>query len=181
MSRARESAHSQCVRPREVVRDGDTVRIYRRPAEKWAMLVGGGLIFTPVTIKLVTLLAKHTDRLSHALLPTVLLILVYLAIPVGYFVWNRRVGVEVSANGVKNVALTRISVTEWKDIDKFIVDHYTPLSASVLAIHPDGSRTPLSALARWAWWKDALDPYCDALNGELEAARSRDPSSGSSV
>jgi hypothetical protein len=177
MSHAHEVGHSHRVQPREVVRDDDTARIYRRPAEKWAMPVGGGLIFAPVTIKLVGFLAKHTNRLSHALLPTVLLIFVYLAIPVGYFVWNRRVGVEVSANGVKNVAFTHISVTEWKDIEKFIVDRYTPLSASVLAVHRDGSRTPLNALARWVWWKDALDPYRDALNGELEAAQARSPSS----
>lgn len=173
MSHVHEIGDSCLVRPREVVRDGNRVRIYRRPTEKWTMLVGGCLIFAPVTIKLVGFLAGHTDRLSHVLLPAVLLIAVYLAIPVSYFVWNRRIGVEVSASGVKNVAFTRISVTEWKAIDEFVVDHYTPLSASVLAVHPDGSRTPLNALARWAWWKDALNPYRDALNGELQAARAR--------
>lgn len=94
----------------------------------------------------------------------------FICIPAASFWWCQRLGVYVSRSGVKNVGINRTSFTPWSNIVRFVVDAYTPLSACVQAEHPDGSRTPLTALSRWVRWKDVLFPYCDALNGELAAA-----------
>jgi hypothetical protein len=159
------------ISPREVRRRGSWVRIYRRPGEKWATIVGGTLIFVGVSIDLGLFLASHWDRVSHHLLPIGLLLALYLAVPAAYFGWGQRIGVEVSPVGVRNASFTRRSFTEWNNIDRFVVDYYTPMSACVLAEQPGGTRTPLNGLSRWGVWKDSLIPYCEALNHELSAMR----------
>ncbi len=91
----------------------------------------------------------------------------FLCIPITFAWWTRKLGVYVSKSGVENVGLNQTSFTKWSDISSFVVELYTPLGACVQAEQLDGSRTPLTALARWARWKGTLIPYCDALNREL--------------
>jgi hypothetical protein len=152
--------------PRIVVRDGEPVRVYRRPEERRMVLAGVALITASVALPL----AKSVFR-GPVSVAGVLLLGLFLCIPAALLWWGLRLGVYVSKNGVRNVGIGRTSFTEWPDIAGFIVDPYTPLSACVQAEHSDGSRTPLTALARWTRWKDTLIPYCAALNAELATAR----------
>jgi hypothetical protein len=156
--------------PREVRRGGGAARVYRHPAERLAMNLGGALIFAGISVWLAGELGaaqlEHNVALDGVLLA-------YLLVPLAWFGWSFQIGVRVTAEGVRNVSTRQSSFTAWEDITRFVVDYYTPLSTCVLAEHPDGSRTPLDAIARWAVWRDVLDPYCDALNSELEFARSR--------
>lgn len=156
---------SPTVSPRSVVRGGEYVRVYRRPEERRMLLAGIALITASVGIPLATSVLNGPVPIAG--LP---LLGLFLCIPVALFWWCQRLGVYVSKNGVKNVSINRTSFTAWSNIVRFVVDVYTPLSACVQAEHPDGSRTPLTSLSRWARWKDTLVPYCDALNGELTAA-----------
>jgi hypothetical protein len=153
---------SSSIEPRTVMRGGETIRIYRRSEERWAFLAAFALITVSVGVPLARSVAQHP--VSVAGLPFLGL---FLCIPAAGFWWNQRLGVYVSKSGVRNIGVSRVNFTEWSNVVRFVVDVYTPLSACVQAEHPDGSRTPLTALARWARWKDALVPYCDALNGEL--------------
>ena len=157
---------------RAVRRGGGTVRVYRRPAERLVMNLGGALIFAGTSVWLIgEVSAAQLER--NALLDVVLLL--YLLVPLAWFAWSFRIGVRVTAAGVRNISTRQTSFTAWEDITRFVVDYYTPLSMCVLAEHPDGSRTPLDALARWAVWHYSLDPYCDALNSELQSARRSGP------
>ena len=151
--------------PRTVVRCGESVRMYRRPAERWAFLAAIALITVSVGVPLARSVAQHPVPVAG--LPFLGL---FLCIPAAGLWWNQRLGVYVSKKGVRSIGVSRVTFTAWPDIVRFVVDVYTPLSACVQAEHPDGSRTPLTALSRWVRWKNVLFPYCDALNSELAAA-----------
>jgi hypothetical protein len=153
------------IEPRTIVRGGEPVRIYRRPEERRAFLAAIALITASVGVPLARSVIQHPVPVAG--LPFLGL---FLCIPAAGLWWNRRLGVYVSKRGVRNIGVSRVNFTEWSNIVGFVVDVYTPLSACVQAEHADGSRTPLTALARWAWWKKALIPYCDALNDELAAS-----------
>jgi hypothetical protein len=156
---------SQTVSRRSVVRGGEPVRVYRRPEERRMLLAGIALITVSVGLPLATSVLKGPVPIAG-----LFFLGLFLCIPAALFWSCQRLGVYVSRSGVKNVGMSRTSFTSWSNIVRFVVDVYTPLSACVQAEHPDGSRTPLTALSRWVRWKDVLFPYCDALNGELAAA-----------
>lgn len=156
---------SPTVSRRSVVRGGESVRVYRRPEERWLLLVGIALITASVGLPLARSVLKGSVPIAG-----LFFLGLFLCIPAALVWWCQRLGVYVSRSGVKNVGISRTSFTSWSNIARFVVDGYTPLSACVQAEHPDGSRTPLTALSRWVRWKDVLFPYCDALNGELAAA-----------
>jgi hypothetical protein len=170
-SRVRDFAPSDEVDTREVVRDGQITRIYRQSAQKWAMCLGGLVIFVPLTVRVVTLIAGNSYGAGHSSLLIVVPLALYAAIPTGWFFWTRRLGVYVSDAGVRNVSVSRVNFTKWPAIDRFVVAQYAPLSSCVFAEHGDGSRTALNALSRWTKWQTALTPYCDALNHELAIRR----------
>jgi hypothetical protein len=148
------------------MRRGEEIRRYRRPAEKWATIGGGVIIALATGIPLISYLASHTTHPGHSLILVALLVTLYVAIFVTYFVFASRVGVETASRGVSSVSLTRRAFIEWQDVAAFVVDRYTPLSVCVQAERLDGSRVPLNALATWAFSASALYPYCDALNEE---------------
>ena len=148
--------------PRLVMRGSERVRVYRRPEERRALVAGFGLITICVALPLARAVLEHP--VPTAGLPFLAL---FLCIPAAGFWWAQRLGVYVSKNGVKNVGLSRVTFTEWTNIKRFVVDIYTPLSSCVQAEHPDGSRTPLTALARWTRRREDLIPYCERLNSEL--------------
>ncbi len=156
---------SPTVSRRSVVRGGECVRVYRRPEERRMLLAGIALVTVSVGLPLATSALKGPVPIAGFFF-----LGLFLCIPAALLWWCQRLGVYVSRSGVKNVGISRTSFTTWSDIARFVVDAYTPLSACVQAEHPDGSRTPLTALSRWVRWKDVLFPYCDALNGELAAA-----------
>jgi hypothetical protein len=170
-SRALGFTPSNDVEPREVVRDGQVTRIYRRPAEKWVMYLSGLVICVPMTIQLVESVADNSHSAGNNLLLIVLLLALCAAIPTGWFYWTRRLGVYVTDAGVRNVSVNRINFTEWPAINRFVVAQYAPLSSCVFAERSDGSRTALNALSRWTKWQNVLTPYCDALNHELATRR----------
>jgi hypothetical protein len=151
--------------PRIVVRGGEPLRVYRRPEDRRMLFAG----ITLITVSVAVPLAKSMFE-SPPPIAGIPLFVLFLCIPAALFWWNRRLGVYVSKSGVRNVGIGRTSFTEWPDIVGFVVDNDTSLSVCVHAEHADGSRTPLTALARWARWKNALIPYCEALNNELAAA-----------
>jgi hypothetical protein len=156
---------SSAIEPRVAVRGGESVRVYRRPEERRMLVAGLALITISVGVPLANTVFQKPVPVAG--LPFLGL---FLCIPAAALWWVRRLGVYVSQSGVRNVGISRGSFIAWTSITRFSVDVYTPLSACVQAEHLDGSRTPLTALARWARWKDALNPYCDALNRELAAA-----------
>jgi hypothetical protein len=151
--------------PRVIVRGGEPLRIYRRPAER--PLVATGIILITASVAVPVVKSVLRGPVPAAGLPFLGLLLL---IPVSLLWWCKRLGVYVSKRGVRNVGIGGTSFTDWSKISGFVVAAYTPLSACVQAQHHDGSMTPLTALSRWVRWMDALAPYCDALNRELALA-----------
>jgi hypothetical protein len=136
------------------------------------MQLGGLVIFTGVSVPLIRYLADHAEWRYPVAIG--LLLALYLAIPITYFVYGRLLGVRVERDAIKSVSYSRTSTVAWRDITAFVVDRYTPFSVCVLAEKYDGTRVPLNALAVWAPRRSVLYPYRDALTGELAAARERE-------
>ena len=170
MTVAAGNPHLGVARVREVRRGA--ARLYRRPAERLVMNVGGALIFIGVAAWLG---GEVSATEIEQRVPVDVVIGLCLLVALGWFAWSLRIGVRVSADGVRNTSTRQTSFTAWDDITRFVVDYYTPLSTCVLAEHPDGSRTPLDALARLAAWRYRLEPYCEALNAELRSVRASAP------
>lgn len=96
---------------REVRRGGGGARVYRRPAERLAMNLGGGLIFVGASVRLAGELSA--GQLEHnAMLDAVLLL--YLLVPLAWFAWSFRIGVRVTAAGVRNTSTRQSSFTAWR-------------------------------------------------------------------
>lgn len=162
------------VRPREVRRNGEMVRVYRSKRERVATYGGFALIFAGASGPLALFIAKHSHHVGGTKLVTLIVLLaVYVMIPLSVARWVRRFGIEVSDAGLRNISTTRVGFIPWDVIQRFVVARYTPLSSCVCAVHGDGSVTPLNALARWTVWADGLNPYRDALNLERERVSRR--------
>jgi hypothetical protein len=127
------------------------------------MVFGGVVLVLATAIPIVGELIAHATRVEHLLIPVGLLLLLYIALFVAYFVFVSRVGVETSLAGVRSVSLSGSVFLEWGSIEAFVVGHYRPLSQCVLAEQRDGSRVPLNALAAWTFSAHVLEPYRDAL------------------
>jgi hypothetical protein len=162
------AAAMRVVRPREVQRRGEPVRVYRRRTERWATYLGYMGILGAASAVLVASVAGDLRRVDAHVVPLMAILLLFLSIPTAVAYWIPRFGVEVSGSGVRNVAPTSVTFTGWDEIKRFVITRGALAGACVAAEHWDGSMTPLGALASWL---GGLEPYCDALNRELQSAR----------
>jgi hypothetical protein len=154
---------------RETTRDGKSTRVYRRPVERWAMFVCGIAIFGGVGLQLAPAIWHGRDHGAATTVALAVLVAVFVVLAGGWFMFGRRFGVEVDEDGVRNVAATGTSFVSWADVAGFAIERYAATSSCVAVERRDGSRTRLTALARWTRWERALEPYRDALTRELEA------------
>jgi hypothetical protein len=152
------------VRPREVQRRGEPVRIYRRRTERWTTYLGYAGIVGAASVALAASVAGDVDHLEAHALPLMAIVLLFLSLPAAVAYWIPRFGVEVSERGVRSIAPTRVTFTGWDEIKRFVIARGALSGTCIAAEHWDGSMTPLNALASWL---GQLDPYCDALNQEL--------------
>ena len=138
-------------------------------------MLGGGLVAVSATVPLVTHLVtgRHFGRAPVAIS---LMLVVYVGIFAGYFLFASRVGVKTSSDGVESVSLSRRCFVAWGEVSRFVVARYTPLSMCIQAERTDGVLLPMNALAVWAFRsKEILRPYCEELNDELQTYRATEP------
>jgi hypothetical protein len=101
-----------------------------------------------------------------------------VAAAVALMLWNRSVGVRVSAAGIVSIGLSSADAIGWRDLRRFFVDDRGPNRLGVYAGLTDGSRVALYALAGPRSDRGRLEEICAALSRKLayEQARAEAPS-----
>jgi hypothetical protein len=171
---------ARAAEPHATRRRDESLHVYLLPAQRLIWNTAGVLIFIGPAVKVAEQISLSQIQDKPAL--DALLLLLFL-LPAAWFTWGMKFGVFVSAGGVRSVSASRVSLTPWSEIARFVVDDSRPRTVvrlfdrgggrgvCVWAEHPDGGRTPLEALSLRPVGAATLDRYCEALNGELAARR----------
>jgi hypothetical protein len=161
-------------KPRIRRRKGQTVRLYRRAIERWA-LYAFAIFVLAISLGPIVPGLDHGGYSGRQWTGLVFVSMVLLCIPGALLWWNRRLGVEVSSEGVRDVAVNGTRFTAWRDIDEFVLEDHTAFSSCIAIKDPKGAVKPLRSLAPWSMWRTDLEPYRVALNDELANARTGSP------
>jgi len=95
-----------------------------------------------------------------------------VAAPLGLMLWNRCVGVRVSAAGIVSIGPDSADVIEWRDLSRFFVDDRGPNRIGVYAGLADGSRVALYALRGPRRDRRRLEEICEVLSTKLRHEQS---------
>ncbi len=117
---------SRAASPHEIKRRGETLHVYRLPAQRLIWNLVGVLISLGPTINVVEKISLSRLQAEPAVTAAFCL---FLLIPAAWFTWGLRFGVRVSSAGVKSVSPSRVSFTPWEDIARFVVAETVPTTA----------------------------------------------------